>query len=628
MSDNNEEVKVEENTIETTATTITVPIPESENDSSVEEVENTINESAAEEQFSIKPTLSPDSEQVKKVAEEQKAYLLERAKESNINLDEIEYDEDGFTPKITDEMLEVFSIYSYNLFDKEFFQIYIDQAKMIIEQYRDFKNTVEKGLTDEDDMEYYSGLAKSYEEARLIMALVQVEYSKIMKDFNENKIFENQSKAVTLSLLRDFFVNEFKLTDSWIKPIGKDPKKLNAVLNENIIKLENDIREKMFVAPIFYEYARKMFIMSKAVVTNDPFSTPFLDEHFEKLIYGLGAYIKYSGKTHDIDLKTIITRDMNNMNFVKAILTTMFIENDDLFIKTTTVTDKSIETLKTKLNPKGVYIEELKALYSKFNTLYKKFEDFNFILSLFNKCETSLKQDSIFKELNISLDESYENFIMKFSGHLPDITGTSIVKWGKYYSYLKKYEFYHSVKLIMELFVSDKDANYRTQERTLIIDCISSYLVEYLNMIYGQMLSDIDVFVKENVYSKPMRDTIFAMLMNNILLQHELGFKSDFDPEVDISGDNLYNLAEKVFGDQYKYVIIDKTRDVLLKDVNLKETRKMYFNIISELMDMMIYDYDSREKSMDMTSYDYDSRLKSNLGKKRSKRNKRSSRRR
>lgn len=585
MSENIEEKKEES----TDVTVIEVPVPETEKDSSVEEVENTINKATAEESFDIKPQLSPDSEQVKKVTEEQKEYLLKRAKEANIDVDKLEYEEDGVTPKVTDEMLELFSIYSNGVFDKEFFQIYIDQAKSIIDQYKDFKSMVDKGLTDEDDMDYYSGLAKGYEEARLIIGLVQTEYTKMCKDFEENKIFENQSKAITLSLLRDYFVNEFKLVDTWLHPILRDPKELAKF--DRTKELEDSIRKMMFVAPIFKEYAHKMFIRCKGDRSLNSFEKKFTDSNFESLIYGLNSYIKNSGETHDIDLKTIITRDMNNMNFVKAILTTMFIYNNDEFIKDINVSEESLNTLKKKMNPNDVYTKTedniFTELYKNFATIKQYFTDKQFITRLFAIVSNNLTSDKIFKTVNIDLNESYDKFIIKFSEKLPDITGTSIIRWGQYYSYLKKYEFYHSVKLLKE-YIEGEEKNEKTGE-SLLIDCISTYLVEYLNMIYGKILSDLDIFVKENVYSASMRQTMFAMLTNSILMQHELGFKSDFNPETESSGDGLYELAQKVFGEQYKFIIVDKEKDILLKDVDLTETRKCYFNTIDELMEFMLF---------------------------------------
>ena len=583
MSENIEEKK--ENT---DVTVIEVPVPETEKDSSVEEVDKTINKSTAEESFDIKPQLSPDSEQVKKVTEEQKEYLLKRAKEANIDVDKLEYEEDGVTPKVTDEMLELFAIYSNGIFDKEFFQIYIDQAKSIIDQYKDFKSMVDKGLTDEDDMEYYSGLAKGYEEARLIIGLVQTEYNKMCKDFEENKIFENQSKAITLSLLRDYFVNEFKLVDTWLHPILKDPKEIAEF--DRTRELEDSIRKMMFVAPIFKEYAHKMFIRCKGDHSLNSFDKKFTDSNFESLIYGLNSYIKNSGETHDIDLKTIITRDMNNMNFVKAILTTMFIYNNDEFIKDINVSEESLNTLKKKMNPNDVYTKTedniFTELYKNFSTIKQYFIDKQFITRLFAIVSNNVTSDKIFKIVGIDLNESYDKFIIKFSEKLPEITGTSIIRWGQYYSYLKKYEFYHSVKLLKE-YIEGEEKDEKTGE-SLLIDCISTYLVEYLNMIYGKILSDLDIFVKENVYSASMRQTMFAMLTNNILMQHELGFKSDFNPETESSGDGLYELAKKVFGEQYKFIIVDKEKDILLKDVDLTETRKCYFNAINELMEFML----------------------------------------
>ena len=587
MSENIEEKK--ENT---DVTVIEVPVPETEKDSSVEEVDKTINKSTAEESFDIKPTLSADSEQVKKVTEEQKEYLLKRAKEANIDVDKLEYEEDGVTPKITDEMLELFAIYSNGIFDKEFFQIYIDQAKSIIDQYKDFKSMVDKGLTDEDDMEYYSGLAKGYEEARLIIGLVQTEYNKMCKDFEENKIFENQSKAITLSLLRDYFVNEFKLVDTWLHPVLKEPSAIAKEIArlDRTKELEDSIRKMMFVAPIFKEYAHKMFIRCKGDHSLNSFEKKFTDSNFESLIYGLNSYIKNSGETHDIDLKTIITRDMNNMNFVKAILTTMFIYNNDEFIKDINVSEESLNTLKKKMNPNDVYTKTedniFTELYKNFSTIKQYFTDKTFITRLFIIVGNNVTSDKIFKIVGIDLNESYDKFIIKFSEKLPEITGTSIIRWGQYYSYLKKYEFYHSVKLLKE-YIEGEEKNEKTGE-SLLIDCISTYLVEYLNMIYGKILSDLDIFVKENVYSAPMRQTMFAMLTNNILMQHELGFKSDFNPETESSGDGLYELAQKVFGEQYKFIIVDKEKDILLKDVNLIETRKHYFNVVNELMELML----------------------------------------
>jgi hypothetical protein len=165
---------------------------------------------------------------------------------------------------------------------------------------------------------------------------------------------------------------------------------------------------------------------------------------------------------------------------------------------------------------------------------------------------------------------------------MPDVNGTSIVKWGKYYALLKKYELYHTCELVYK----SMEENGKPEEiRANIIEMITSFMVEYMNIVNGKLISDIDSFVSENVYSKEMRPTMFGMIVNNILLQHELGFKSDISVE-NSSGDGLYTLAETVFGNQYKYIIIDKEKDYLLKEVNLTNTRKEYFAVVSLLFDL------------------------------------------
>ena len=80
--------------------------------------------------------------------------------------------------------------------------------------------------------------------------------------------------------------------------------------------------------------------------------------------------------------------------------------------------------------------------------------------------------------------------------------------------------------------------------------------------------------------------------MNNLLLQHELGFKADIrtkeesvedlDAPKDDNGcpamkelpinnvaPRIYSLAKEVFREQYDYMIGDESSDILLKDVDL-----------------------------------------------------------
>lgn len=558
---------------EKSPTVLEIPIPETEKDASVEEVDNN--------EIELKPNLSPDSEQIVKVNEERKEYLLKRAKESNIDFDKIKLSDDGHTPLITDEMVDVFVSYADNLFDRDFIMVYIDQAKSIITQYIEYEDLVKQGLTDEDDLEYYDNLGKSYEESRLILAMIQNEYNKIVKEFKENKIFENQSKALTISLLRDFFIEKFRLTDS-LYSVGKlaDIKTIDKTK-----QLNDDIRKKLFVSPIFKEYVYRMYVNSDVDVKWCLFGKEFLDKYLSIFIFGIDTYIKYSGATENIDLKDILYKDFNNFNFAKAVLMLMLIVNNDPFAETNKSEnyEKTIETLKSKLDPNGYYTSKedniFKKIYVKFTELLESLSQMKNVYAINKALRESIVEDKLYRTVNLSIDLPYKDFITEFATKIPDINGTSIIQWGKYYSFLKKYELYYSSVLLIETFTTDGHEPTE-QTRGKAIEFIMSYVVELMNLIYGNFLSDIDGFINENVYSKEMRQPMFAMISNNILLQHELGFKSDLEPEKNDHGDELYKLAETTFGDSYKYIIIDKEKDFLLKDVNLTDTRENYYNVI------------------------------------------------
>ena len=577
---NNYYHEIVENPEEKSPTVLEVPIPETEKDSSVEEVDSS--------DFELKPNLSPDSELIVKVNEERKAYLLKRAQESEIDLEKVTMDKDGHTPLITDEMIDVFVAYSNNIFDREFMLVYIEQAKSIIDQYIDYEDLVQRGLTDEDDLEYYDNLGKSYEESRLILAMVQTEYSKIVKEFKENKVFENQSKVLTNSMLRDFFVGKFKLTDS-LYSVGKLVD-ISAV--DKTEKLDEEIRKKLFVSPIFKEYVYRMYVNSDVNAKWCLFGKEFLDKYLSMFICGINTYINYSGSTENIDLKDIIYKDFNNFNFVKAVLMLMLILNNDPFAETnkTENYEKTVETLKTKLDPNGYYTSKedniFKKLYDKFVNLLESLSQMKNVYSINKALRESLVEDKLYKKIDLSIDTEYKEFINEFATKIPDINGTSIIKWGEYYSFLKKYELYYSSVLLMQTFSTETN-ECSEQTRSKAIEFLMSYIVELMNMVYGNFLCDIDGFISENVYSKEMRRPMFAMITNNILFQHELGFKSDFEPGKNDHGDELYKLAETTFGDSYKYIIVEKDKDFLLKDVNLTETRQNYYEIVERMFDFI-----------------------------------------
>ena len=107
---------------------------------------------------------------------------------------------------------------------------------------------------------------------------------------------------------------------------------------------------------------------------------------------------------------------------------------------------------------------------------------------------------------------------------------------------------------------------------------------------------DIDEFVTHEVSAKDSRSFVFGILMNNLVLQHDLGYKTNLitdskdenGTEVpgNYKGEKLYDLAKDTFGkDQFDYFVVDKKDDILLKDVDLFDTRFEYASIVADAVD-------------------------------------------
>jgi hypothetical protein len=124
-----DEVKTEETP---SADTTVTNVPEMEKEVKSEEtaavdatvmdvpVDETSEESAEDlASYKLKDVVSGDDEKVKKIIADQKEYLLQKAKESDLNWDEIEIDEDGHTPKITEEDKAIYAAATDDIFDKE-----------------------------------------------------------------------------------------------------------------------------------------------------------------------------------------------------------------------------------------------------------------------------------------------------------------------------------------------------------------------------------------------------------------------------------------------------------------------------------------------------------------------------
>jgi hypothetical protein len=167
------------------------------------------------------------------------------------------------------------------------------------------------------------------------------------------------------------------------------------------------------------------------------------------------------------------------------------------------------------------------------------------------------------------------------------------MKWGKVYSYMDKYEIYITYAKLYEV-ISDPSKT-ELEKRIAGFNTIKSILGNMFMCMYGEFVDSLRLYIKNNVYSREPRNLIFANVLKNAIMQHELGFKADFIPNENSTGEQLYEIAKKVFGKDYSYMIGTESEDILLKNVDLTNVREDYIacvldmlNLVSENMDKVL----------------------------------------
>ena len=106
-------------------------------------------------------------------------------------------------------------------------------------------------------------------------------------------------------------------------------------------------------------------------------------------------------------------------------------------------------------------------------------------------------------------------------------------------------------------------------------------------------------FLYEAGYNGETQNIMFSTVMSNLICQHELGYRQKLiteGEEQNISGEGLYNLAEDLLKDKFTYIIGNKKDDILLKNVNLAETRRTYINDCTELIQFIYYNLSDVKK--------------------------------
>lgn len=563
-----------------TVESVTVDLPE----------ENKDDITAAE---TIKTTTK---QKLESIYNEQFEFIKERSKEMNIDFDKIEFeDEEKHYPKVTQEDLDIFTSVASEMFDKDTMSTYYKECRENIKNYLDMKTIVDSGEADDADIDHFKDLSEGYENSRIVLATIQCNAKDIKRDFDKDKISESIIRHVTLKTIRDFTIDKFKLSDSWLNDAKVDVSKIDRSTD-----IYNNFREKLYVTPIFYEYIREMSNKVKSDARHCCFGEEFVNTKLEKYVYGLSSYINRLGNKNNINLSDIINKDLKALDFVKAILLYTYYLKDEKVVRKLDLNDETIALFNKKLNPNNYFIAD--STTQPFTTLYDIITEIRDLLKneeLIEKlCELSLnnlKKDPIYHKIdkvivesgsNVSIND-YGKYIEKITTLIPEIEGLKIIKWGKYYSYIKKYDTYMTFCKYLEC-IKDKTRE-EVDYDTAVFNVIASTSTDIFDIIYGNFICNIDTFISNN-FNKDVRETMFQCVMNSLLLQHNFGYKSDIVPNLNNTGDTLYELAKDMFKDQYNFIVgEEKSDDPLLKDVDLITVRRSYIDVTTDILRFILH---------------------------------------
>ena len=135
-------------------------------------------------------------------------------------------------------------------------------------------------------------------------------------------------------------------------------------------------------------------------------------------------------------------------------------------------------------------------------------------------------------------------------------------------------------------------------------------------------------FLFEAGYNSETQNIMFSTVMSNLICQHELGYRQKLiteGEEQNVSGEGLYNLAENLLKDKFTYIIGNKKDDILLKDVNLIETRRTYITDCTELIQFIHCNLTDVKNNVDqiIEECNFIPQINGKSSKKRSRRNRR-----
>jgi len=530
---------------------------------------------------------SISKEEVDKIDAEAKEYLDKYTKEAEIDWDKVDFeDEAKMFPKVSKEELDVFCAISEGFIDRDVVETYLRIAHNDIENYLEMKELVESGQATQDDKEYYDSLSKSKENSRILLASIQQDGRKLDKEFKESHIAEDIFKVVSLKAISDYIVRKYRLSNSW-RPSTDER---HSIDNTNTIR--EDLIKNMYVAPLFKNIIERDVIKAEVDLKFNMFGPKFYNDHLSDFVNAIRTYIKHGGLDFDkLTIEKVLTADFKAFEFMRIPMVWAVKNYNESIsvIKDWEMTPEDEEKLRSIVNPNGINDDNLKELSASIDDGINTIMNTNTIDKMLSMALHIIKTDQFAKELNVTNDEDWCNnelILTRIAELIPEnVTTSNFTTWAKIYKCLQKYNrfyMFYNLKnyLASEEFDSDK-------KRVNSFNTLCGLVEDYYLFMIGELVYCLDSFIRDAGYSKDVQSVMFSTMLSNLMCQHELGYRQKLildGEEKNNSGEGLYKVAEERLKDKYAYVVGSKEDDILLKDADLAETRKMYVKDCNEMV--------------------------------------------
>ena len=538
-------------------------------------------------------------EDIDKIDAEAKEYLEKHSKEAEIDWDKIEFeDEEKNFPKVSKEELDVFCTISEGFIDREAVETYIRIAHADIENYLEVKKLVDSGEATEDDKEYYDSLSKSKENSRIILASIQQDGRKLDREFKESRIAEDLIKAVTLKACSDYIVKKYRLSNSW-RPSSDERHKI-----DNTEFIMDELLNKMYIAPLFHNIIERDRIKSEVSMKYNLFGSKFYNSHLDDFAEAVRVYIRQGKLDFDkLTIEKILTSDMKTFEFMRLPMVWALkkFNTSIASVKEWEMTPEEEEKISSRMNPNNLFETELKELANWIDDTIDLLLDPTVAENGMKLAMDIIQKDPFTKK--IASDPNYdwsnsEKVMMDIAELIPEnVTKQNFSSWAVIYKYLQKYERYYLFYNLSTTIKSDKIDADKKRVSTFTVLC--GLVEDYYMFMVGELITSMNGFLYEAGYNGETQNIMFSTVMSNFICQHELGYRQKLITEGEdqnVSGDGLYDLAENLLKDKFTYIIGNKNDDILLKNVNLIETRRTYIKDCTELISFIHYNLSDVKK--------------------------------